>query len=208
MVEKIPQSGSIITNEELFADMTSLLHTFTIFNSSLRTVGDEMIQKFKNDPYGGSFKNATLNQRAYESSAFKKFIINFGKMLNVKLAQANWNINNVSEIGILQGKRPVFNGRHNKFHGLQILINDTEETIIELNDFEINATTHKWKAKITVTIKDHFGLDKNDVLNYQYQHKWFAAWWLLQHTRNYIPFETELTIGMDLIADPDNAPQP
>jgi hypothetical protein len=47
-----------------------------------------------------------------------------------------------------------------------------------------------WSADITITIHDHFGLDKNDALTYQQYHQGFPSWWLLQHTRDYIPFET------------------
>lgn len=192
-----------LTDAQLFSGMASLLHDCTIMDQSLRAVGDDMIQKFQ-DKTGGSFTDPTLSQRTFESSAFKNFIKRFGIILNQKLANANWNINNVNEIDIPNEIRPKFNGTYNKFHGLQILVNDTEQTEIELNNFWINPVSHKWTASITVKIKDHFGLDKHDALTYQNNHAGFAAWWILQHCRGYKPFETNLKINLNLISDPAN----
>jgi len=189
------------TDAQLFDEMSSLMHTFSIFDGGLRGVGDDMVQKFKNKS-GGIYSDATLNQRVAESSTFKNFIIDFGIMLNQSLASANWNIANVGEIDIPLAKRPVFNGLRNKFHGLQILINDTEQTEIYLNGFTINPVTHKWTALITVKIKDHFGLDKNDALTYQDYNAGFAAWWILQHCRGYVPFETNISFTMSLVCNP------
>ncbi len=192
------------TDVQLFDEMKSLFHGCTIWDQSLRDVGDDMIQRFQNKT-GGSFTDPTLSQRAFESSAFKNFIIKFGIKLNQKLASENWNINNVTEIDIPNEIRPKFNGIYNKTHGLQILVNDTEQTEIELNNFLINPVTHKWTASITVNIKDHFGLDKHDAITYQNNHVGFAAWWILQHCRGYKPFETNLKITMDLVSDPSTA---
>jgi hypothetical protein len=67
-----------------------------------------------------------------------------------------------------------------------------------LTNFSINTTTHKWTADLNITIKDHFGLDKNDALTYQNYHAGFAAWWILQHCRGYKPFETKISFKMQL----------
>jgi hypothetical protein len=189
------------SDNQLFSEMSSLFTACTFFDGSLGTVGNAMIQQFK-DKTGGSYTNSTLNNRVFQSGAFKNFIIKFGEMLHQKLAIANWNINNVNEIDIPNSIRPRFNGWYNKFHGLQILINDTEQTIVEINNFTINPVTHQWTATITVTIKDHFGLDKNDALKYQNDHVGFAAWWILQHCRGYVPFETNVKISMNLVCTP------
>ncbi len=189
------------SDNQLFSEMNSLFTACTIFDGSLSSVGNDMIQQFK-DKIGGYYTNTVLDNKVFASSAFKSFIKKFGEILNQKLAYANWNINNVSEIDIPNTIRPRFTGTYNKFHGLQILVNDTEQTIIELNNFSFNQTTHQWTANITVTIKDHFGLDKNDAFAYQNKHAGFAAWWILQHCRGYVPFETNVKISLNLICDP------
>jgi hypothetical protein len=186
------------TSQQLFNEMEDLFHKTSV--GVLETVGDQMIARFRNN-MGGSYYNADLSQKVFESSSFKNFIIKFGIRLHAALSRANWNINNVDTIVMPQSQRPAFNGLYNKINGLQILINDTEETIIELTGFSINAATHKWTAKLNITIKDHFGLDKEDALEYQNSHAGFAAWWLLQHTRGHKPFETVVQFNMDLISD-------
>ena len=183
------------TNTQLFAEMQDLFHKTS--TGELETVSDIMIDRFKNN-IGGQFTNASLSQAVFENSKFQNFIVKFGKELHLALAAKNWDINQVTTITMLQGDRPVFNGLYNKFHGLQILINDTEETIIELTNFSINATTHIWTANLNITIKDHFGLDKIDALTYQNNHAGFAAWWILQHCRGYKPFETIISFTMQL----------
>jgi Protein of unknown function (DUF3289) len=76
---------------------------------------------------------------------------------------------------------------------LQILVNDTESTEIQIDNFKVDPSGD-WNADITVIIFDHFGLDKADALKYQGDHLGFAAWWLLQYTRNHRPFETKIVV--------------
>ena len=186
---------SSLSDSELFALVEDLFHKTS--TGTLETVGDIMIDRFRNN-IGGQFTNATLSQAVFDNSKFQNFIVKFGKELHLALAANNWDIDQVPTITMPQQDRPVFNGLHNKFHGLQILINDTEETIIELTNFSINANTHKWTADLNITIKDHFGLDKNDAFTYQDYHAGFAAWWTLQHCRGYRPFETNISFKMQL----------
>lgn len=188
-----------LTDAQLFDIVEDLFHKTT--TGSLQIVGDEMINRVRNN-IGGTYSNNTLSQIVFNNSNFVSFIKDFGTQLNIALSKNNWDINNINELEIPQKRRPVFNGLYNKFNGLQILINDTEQTIIELTGFSINPTTHKWTANINVIIKDHFGLDKKDALSYQYKHWGFAAWWVLQHRRNYRPFETKIEFRMNLVADP------
>ena len=183
------------TDAQLFAEVEDLFHKTS--TGALQTVGDVMIDRFRNN-LAGQFTDATLSQAVFDNSKFQNFIVKFGKELHLALAANNWNINQVPPITMLQRDRPAFNGLHNQFHGLQILVNDTEETIIELTNFSINTTTHKWTADLNITIKDHFGLDKNDALTYQNYHAGFAAWWILQHCRGYKPFETKISFKMQL----------
>ncbi|WP_376717536.1 DUF3289 family protein [Mucilaginibacter terrae] len=51
-----------------------------------------------------------------------------------------------------------------------------------------------WSATLDITIHDHFGLDKIDALTYQKYHYGFADWWILQHKRDYRPFETVIHV--------------
>jgi hypothetical protein len=97
----------------------------------------------------------------------------------------------------MQKLRPKFSSLHHKFHGLQILINDTETTNIMMYDYTIDSNGN-WEAEVVFEITDHFGLDKNDVLTYQTTHRGFVAWWALQHKRDYKPFLTKIYVTRKL----------
>lgn len=58
--------------------------------------------------------------------------------------------------------------------------------------------TNFWNATVTVKIYDNFGLDHDDVIKYQGVHHGFIGWYLLQHQRNYIPFETVVTVRVNI----------
>ncbi|MEO8174772.1 MAG: DUF3289 family protein, partial [Sediminibacterium sp.] len=177
-----------LTDNQLFNDMTRLVHMTSM--GDLETVGDDMIQRFRNKT-GGQYSNPTLNLRVSQSSALLNYLKIFGGKLKTALQASGGNINNISAIDLTN--RPVFNGLKNKFSGLQILINDTESTDIQLENFTIDASGN-WTAEVLVTIHDHFGVDKHDALAYQSSDTGFASWWLLQHTRDYVPFETVITV--------------
>ena len=179
------------TNEQLFTGMEGLFWACAVFNSELRGVGDLMIEKFKtNTANTNIFTNETLNSYVSSSAKMITFLKDFGNRLKSKLISTNGNINSVQTIQ-MEDIRPIFNGLHNKFHGLQILINDTELTEIQLDRYELSGT-NTWEADITVTVYDHFGLDKHDAVEYQSWHAGFAAWWVLQHKRGFVPFKTKV----------------
>ena len=182
-------------NSELFNEMTDLIHFFSV--GDLEVVGDNMITRFRNN-LGGEFSDPNLSLAVYNSSALRNFLVKFGENFNLSLENNNWDINQVPKIIMSQSTRPVFNRPYNKFTGLQILLNDTEETKIELTSFRIDNITHKWTACINLVIYDHFGLDKKDALMYQNYNAGFAAWWILQHCRGYKPFITKVSFNMDL----------
>jgi hypothetical protein len=133
-----------------------------------------------------------LNEKVAESKTFKQFLVDFTSQLDQEIAKKNGDINAVSEFVI--AKRPIFNSTSDDLlTGYQILINDTESTQVDINDF-VYLGNGKWEAEITVTILDNFGLDKHDVVKYQYAHGGFVAWWRLQHQRNFVPFQTKIVI--------------
>jgi hypothetical protein len=178
------------TNAELFAHMDRLFEICSINDGEMQTVSADFINVFRNNT-GGTFSHSTLNRKVQESSSYKNYIKGFGKQLLTKLQAVNGDINSVAQFNL--NNRPIFSGLKNKFNGLQILINDTEQTDIKIDNYNID-TNGEFTVSLSVTIHDHFGLDKHDALTYQYKNLGFPAWWLLQHTRGYKPFETIINI--------------
>jgi hypothetical protein len=175
----------------LFDRMDNLFYWCTFFDNELRDVGDLMIQRFK-ERTGQPFSSPILNHKVFEAGKFQDYIKTVIKQIDDSLKLNGENINsiNIDSLSI----RPHFNGLYHKFHGLQILVNDTESTDIYIDNFVQNQFTKLWSADITFVIKDHFGLDKPDAITYQYDHSGFIAWWLLQHRRGFRPFETVITV--------------
>lgn len=175
---------------DLFDYMENLFYWCTLYDNGMADVGEKMIQKFK-DKTGGTFSDPVLDNRIGKEAQFMDYIKLFGKTLNEKLQTVNYDIGKVQEPINMMPNRPIFNGGYNKFHGLMITINDTEETDIEYDPSNYYYLGNgKWSLTVTITIHDHFGLDKHDALKFQSSHPGFAAWWILQHQRGYVPFET------------------
>lgn len=185
--------GSMIgkTDQQLFNSMRNLLWQTSVLSPDMRTVTSLMADRFENKT-GGVFENAILTDAVKRSVQFQNFLKLFGDRLGKELTD---NQGDISKIDALKTNdiRPTFGGLWNKFGGLQIAINDTEAHEIKLLNFSTYGGV-LWTADIEVTIYDNFGLDKNDALTYQGKHSGFAAWWLLQHTRGYKPFQTKFVI--------------
>lgn len=182
------------TDGDKFFLMTDLFNWTTALDSDLRGVSTLMIDKFQSKT-GGTFENNVLNQKVKESTEFRNFLRKFGENLQSELQESNGNMQSVINKPVqMLDIRPIFNGSYNKFRGLQILINDTEYTEVRLESITDSPNGQNWNVVVEVTIRDHFGLDKNDALTYQGWHSGFAAWWLLQHTRGYKPFETVVKV--------------
>jgi len=175
------------SDEQLFSDFDGLVDLFTIFNNELRSVGHKMVKNFRYGK-GKEFSDPVLNKYVSQSPEIYKFLQTFAGLLNSRLLDAGGDIDKVTNF-TMPG-RPVFNGTYNTWHGLKILINDTELTEITLNDLQMSPKGN-WSATIGVTIYDHFGLDRHDVLGFQGFHSGFAAWYLLQ-ARDYRPFVTKI----------------
>ena len=63
-----------------------------------------------------------------------------------------------------------------------------------MTNFQINQSTGDWSGSFFFEITDHFGLDRADALKYQGINDGFAAWWLLQHDRGFIPEKTKIWV--------------
>ena len=65
-----------------------------------------------------------------------------------------------------------------------------------MQEFIYQEINGKWKAKINLTLYDHFGLDEADINNNEYASSYpgFYSWYILQHARGYKPFVTVIHI--------------
>lgn len=185
---------SMYTESEMWRSMSHLVSTCSFLDSDMKAVGAKMIKKF-HDREGGQFSDPTLNSRVYSSIQFKNFMKQFGSALKQKLVQANGDIHAISTID-MASVRPTFGGLYNKFHGLQILIHDTQKTDVFLEKY--TTLGNIWTATVEVVIHDNFGLDLHDAVTYQDKHDGFPCWYMLQHRYNYLPFETIVRVRLNI----------
>jgi uncharacterized protein DUF3289 len=180
-------------DDELFNEMTDLFHWTSM--GALETVGDEFIGHFRNTTEIHDYHNPVLSAHVKDTKVMKNFIKNFGERLNNALQANGGDINSILEVEMPLIERPIFNSDWHKIRGYTILINDTEQTTVnQMTDFQINLNTGDWSGSFFFEINDHFGLDRSDVLKYQGINDGFAAWWLLQHVRGFIPFRTKIRV--------------
>jgi len=183
-------------DQELFTIMTNLFNACTFYG--LNPTALDFIQRFK-DKTGGEYHHPDVSYAVSQTKAMRNFIKRFGVKLNEALQGNNGNINGIEiELG---DDRPQFSTLYHTFHGLKILINDTEHTTFKKLDFNLDPITGEWEGTFFFEVTDHFGLDKRDVLKFQSKHSGFAAWWLLQHKRDYRPFKTKIWVKATIRGD-------
>ncbi len=181
----------------LFISMNDLMDFGTVKDGQLRQVAHEFVNLFKTNTSPNTVAtNPILNQKVEISGVFANFTKKFGARLQTKLRETNGDINGMSIQ--MEDVHPKFGGYYNMVAGLTILLNDTEQTTIRLESYD-PLPNGKFIAVIEVTIMDHFGLDKNDVVSKQHMHDGFSAWWILQHNRGYVPFQTKVVSRKTII---------
>ena len=171
--------------------VTDAFIKFPNLDWSLSKVGQAMVDRFESRT-GWDFKSEELNQKVLESHGFINFIKNYGIALSGALRAVGGKIDLVDNFNVV-GIHPAFNTAYDKFHGLMILINDTESGEILGDNFTIDAQGN-WSIDLSITITDHFGIDDNDVITYKGENPGFPAWWILQKRRDYVPFKTVIKI--------------
>lgn len=178
------------SNATLFISMKNLISVGTTRDGELRQVALDFIDIFRNNSSINTIaSNPILNKKVEVSAVFANFVKAFGAELQTRLKQTGGDISGI--VIDMRQIRPIFNGNYNMVAGLTILLNDTEQSTIRLESYD-KLSNGEFIAVIEVTIMDHFGLDKHDVLSKQHIHDGFAAWWILQHNRGFVPFQTKI----------------
>jgi hypothetical protein len=194
------------SNDSLEQKMEALFHFAT--NSQYRPIADKFLERF-NSKTGKTYDDSDLINLLQHTYELRNKVKQFGKILGEELKKVNYDKTKVRQIVLLPELRPIFSRANGYlFIGPTILINDTEQINYYLKSCEIDIVENKWKAYLDVEIIDHFGLDDDDPTNkikitgismqYQFLHSGFAAWWILQHRRAYVPFITKIKFRAEI----------
>ena len=94
---------------------------------------------------------------------------------------------------------PKFKRFKDNFNGLGITVHDTYATQITLTSLSI--IKNEYKATINYKVQDHFGLDKEDISNFQFKTlRFFRIWFVLQRWEKFgfKPFTTEMEVNVSI----------
>ena len=180
-------SKNWVPSQDLFDLMKVLFKGVTICDDELAACGSDFIKHFK-ESSGQMFYHKTLSKKVCNSPQMRNYIRDFGFELGKKI-KSDTKINTVTEVK-MGTNHPVFSSLFDQYNGLKIHVNDTEETKVWIQKLYYSPENSYWVADIYFEVYDHFGMDKNDAITYQSKFLGFAAWWILQHQRNYKPFVT------------------
>ncbi|NQZ06100.1 MAG: DUF3289 family protein [Algicola sp.] len=189
------------SDDEHFALFKSLIEWQSI--GALETVALDIIKKVKENKANNevNYENSTLNERAKVHESSKRFLNNeIVPQLKEKLSSANGDIHNMSLFDSHKMGYPTFNTFMDKVKGMGIVFNGTEGSKVELIDYEC-VGNDKFRAKLRITVYDHFGLDTNDIkidnpnerrIHMSIHPFKFLTWAYLQRVKGYKPIVTQI----------------
>ena len=209
LYQSLPKSVTLSRGEcirRMFNEMRSLSHMPFSLYGPYRYVINEMIDHLQNG-HGQVFRSPLLNQAIREEviqdgsdnntlTRIKRALdANINKLNKTFLASSKSSITT----NILRGRLPKFDRLEDRSNGLGITVHDTWATHITITSLVFNATS--WRALVHYRIQDHFGLDDDDIMNWEFlQWRFFRLWFVLQRYSGmaHRPFITEMETTMEI----------
>lgn len=191
---------------EMFNEMRALSHMPFSLYGPYRYVINEMIDHLQNG-HGQVFRSPILNQALREQISHDNSPDNTLKIIE-KVIDATivkhkktipTSLKTHMQERILGGRLPKFDRLEDRANGLGITVHDTWATHITITSFVFS--TASWKASVHYRIQDHFGLDDEDILNWEFrQWRFFRLWFVLQRysAMAHRPFITEMETTMEI----------
>ncbi len=190
----------------MFNEMRSLSHMPFSLYGPYRYVINEMIDHLQNG-HGQVFRSPLLNQALREQitqdSSADNTLTGIKGVLDANVNKQNKTVpislKSMVKEKISSGRLPKFNRFEDRANGLGITVHDTWATHITITSVVFSATN--WKASVHYRIQDHFGLDDDDILNWEFrQWRFFRLWFVLQryNAMAHRPFITEMETTMEI----------
>lgn len=190
----------------MFNEMRSLSHMPFSLYGPYRYVINEMIDHLQNG-HGQVFRSPLLNQALREQitqdSSENNTLIRIKSVLDVIIDKQKktvpTSLKPLTKERLSSGRLPKFNRLEDRTNGLGITVHDTWATHITITSFVFGTTS--WKALVHYRIQDHFGLDDDDILNWEFrQWRFFRLWFVLQRysAMAHRPFITEMETTMEI----------
>lgn len=209
LYQPLPKRVTLSRDEcirRMFNEMRSLSHMPFSLYGPYRYVINEMIDHLQNG-HGQVFRSPLLNQALREQITQDKSddntLIGIKGVLDIIADKKNKTVpislKSLIKKRISSGRLPKFDRLEDRANGLGITVHDTWATCITITSVVFSATN--WKASVHYRIQDHFGLDDDDILNWEFrQWRFFRLWFVLQryHAMAHRPFITEMETTMEI----------
>ena len=209
LYQPLPKRVTLSRDEcirRMFNEMRSLSHMPFSLYGPYRYVINEMIDHLQNG-HGQVFRSPLLNQAIKEQITQDGSENNTLKMIekvldNTIIKQKKTvpsSLKSHVKKSISGGRLPKFDRLEDRANGLGITVHDTWATCITITSVVFSATS--WKASVHYRIQDHFGLDDDDILNWEFrQWRFFRLWFVLQryNAMAHRPFITEMETTMEI----------
>lgn len=189
----------------LFDEMRELSKPFALYGvySGLIVKMINHMQKNSGLPFRDYLLNKALERQIRHdisgNGSLKNIQITLRKGIDWKHGESPEILRGKLNESIRRSVLPKFKRFKDNFNGLGITVHDTYATQITLTSLSI--IKNEYKATINYKVQDHFGLDKEDILNFQFKIlRFFRIWFVLQRWEKFgfKPFTTEMEVNVSI----------
>lgn len=204
--------GAMTTRKVDRYEMANLLFdqfrkcTFPVSFLGYRRLFLDLVAHFRASD-GAPFRHKLLDEAYYDQivsdTSKKSSLLSIEKVINEYI---NWssetypdNKKDNFKNEIADTVLPKFNRWKDRFNGLSMSVHDVYATCITIKSLQIEQDT--WRAVIHYKGQDHFGLDRNDIINLRFHRiPVFRIWFILQRSDRfgYRPFMTNFEATVEL----------
>ena len=192
-----PISRSVLEDApltKLSGYMRDLLHNFGAIE-----LGDQYLSTFLRNTEVVPYYSEVLSRKVFNHVSVNNFIKVFANEFESQIIEHNGILVDMELITLpMDEPRPKFNLPEDYLNGLKILVNDTEHTLVYVDDLSVDFDSGDWSASFYLRIEDNFGLDDDDLIKFQNISLGFSSWWMMQHVHNIIPFISDIRVKINV----------
>ncbi|WP_025903932.1 YPO3983 family protein [Tatumella sp. UCD-D_suzukii] len=204
--------GEEITRQQsaaiLFDEFRLLSHKFSLYGPYKHLI-EKMIthmQKGNGRPFSDVSLNRALKEQIIQDKTKNSTYLLLQEAFSTNIDWKNKyfprkNTENLRD-AVLSGKLPKFDRLPDNFNGMGITVHDTWATHITLRSLQID--NNCYRAVVHYKVQDHFGLERDDILNKKFnQFHLFRIWFVLQRYNQFgfKPYMTNMEATVDIMGE-------
>lgn len=201
--------GEKVTRQEcvqiLFNEFRHLSQVFAVYGPYKHLIGKmiDHMQNGKGTPFRDMSLDAALKEQILHDktsdSSLSKIKIALTKFIDWDNGYYPENNKNEFETLIRGAFLPKFNKWQDNFNSMGITVHDIHATHLTIKSLQVK--NDNYRAIVNYRVQDHFGLDNNDIMKWQFHHfRFFRIWFVLQRYNQfaYKPFMTDMEATVEI----------